>query len=127
MRRTRSSLWNRTDYTIAVTLDNKPIDSRLVYPFYQSDPFPGGHHYTIEISGPGLQKLFERVTLGFHERPDMFLSQDVFNALELFLYSYCDEDVMSKVRYKYFLNSIEKLSLESARLNLIGECSEVVR
>ena len=117
----------KTHYEVNLTIDGIIWDPRLVYPLYQSDPFPGGHQYVLTISGNNLPRVVTGVTPGEYENPDRKVTWSLFTDVGHLLHTYGSQPDSEPVDYQYFLNSIQSLSLAQDALKLVGECSEILK
>jgi hypothetical protein len=103
-------------YDIEIRIDNNRIDPICVYPLKQSDPFPGGHRYWMQIIGPDILDLFrinsESLEIKLVPDWDQILSSILSNS-----------DIGN--RKKYLLNSVEKIERRNEGVAIIGICSEV--
>jgi hypothetical protein len=108
---------------IELTIDGESFDPQSVGSLRQDDPFPGGHEYTLVITGPDVHTAFCWLSAGTHEFPDRDLTTRVFWQTDVLM---CGRDIPpEQIDYRYFLNSIRHISLKPGELRITGECSPV--
>lgn len=109
------------DFKFELRVDDKECPSQRVYPLFQSDPWPGGHHYSCVLTGKRVGKYFDYLTRGKHST----VSEEV--ARRFFLSLNVGWEVVGKIPVEYFLNSVDQLDYDGERIKFSGVCSPVIR
>jgi hypothetical protein len=112
------------DFHFELNIDGQPCPPEIAAPFFQRNPFPGGHEYTCVISGERLGKYFDYMPVGKAESVSEEDARRFFQSLGLSWNLTPDEQ---GVRAEYFLNSVKEMDFDGERIKFSGLCSPIVR
>jgi hypothetical protein len=90
------------DFTYELSIDGEPYPAEQAHPFFQRDPFPGGHRYSCVISGRRLGKYFAGRPPG---RRGEVTEQEARGLLQ----GLWDPWAEGGAGVEYFLNSVEEM------------------
>ena len=107
---------------ILLRIDHVRYDPFLVYPLYQSNPYPRGHCWFLSFMGPNTETLFKGISDPFKGSPEEVEERDILFQLQFILPGRDKETT-----YKYFLNSIYFLEIEKGNIRRAGICSPVLK
>jgi hypothetical protein len=111
------------DFKFELSIDGELCPSQKASPLFQLEPYPGRHRYSCVISGNRLDEYFDFLSVGRIKN----ISED--DARRFFLslgQSWNPDDVRNNVNLEYFLNTVEEINFDGARLAFAGICSAVV-
>ena len=109
------------DLKFDLSIDGESYPSQRVSPLFQSDPWPGGHHYFCVLTGKRVGKYFDYLVRGINNKVSEEDSRRFFLSLNL---SWVNEE---NTPLEYFLNTVEEISFDGDRIHFSGVCSPVVR
>jgi hypothetical protein len=112
------------DFRLKLIIDGigRPAEGALA--LFQRDPFPGGHHYQLTISGNCFRKIFNHIESYEQANiPEEVVQRWLFTmgALLSANASGSDRDI------QYVLNTIEQVEYNSERIEFFGVCSPFIR
>jgi|SRR5262245_39221165 len=108
------------DLKFDLSIDGESYPSQRVSPLFQSDPWPGGHHYFCVLTGKRVGKYFDYLTQGTYSKVSEEDARRFFLSLNLNWRG--DENIP----IEYFLNSVEELDFDGDSIQFSGVCSPVV-
>ena len=111
------------DLKFELNIDGRPCPPEKAAPLFQHDPFLGGHKYSCVISGKRLSRFFADIPLGRNNNVSEGDARRFFLTLGLSWHPATE----GEADLEYFLNSVEEIDFDGARLRFSGICSEVVR
>ncbi|HTN08244.1 MAG TPA: hypothetical protein VL098_09715 [Flavipsychrobacter sp.] len=104
-----------------VFVDNHLIPIRKVCAFYQKEPFPGNHNYTLRLNFENSTELEKVVTrFNLHEI-------DSVNWSTFFLYLTAHWPFDENATANYFINNVQEIFFSDYSIKLHGVCSDVLR
>src|SRR5262249_10540519 len=109
------------EFVFALEIDGETCVSEKVVPMYQSDPWPGGHRYSCVLSGKRVKKYFDYLVPGKNANVSDELAFRFIHSLAL---SWREDD---NVVVEYFLNNVNQIDFDGAKIHFSGVCSPVVR
>lgn len=113
------------DYQIRISIDGEFVPVGTVGILLQSDPFPGGHRYTLRILNFDAQRS-STLPRGEFVSP----SRELCSSASLLVSSKIDQTSAFQnieVEALYLINTIEELTVEESEFFMEGVCSPVVR
>lgn len=104
---------------IEITVDGASVDPQRFEMHYQSEPFPGGYRYSMEVTDPVLiQSISERFGTIHNSILSGTEASHLFNLLRMFI----------AIKYgrespTHWANSVDSLDIEDGQLTMTGVCS----
>lgn len=108
--------------TISLSIDGSAVDGLPVEVHFQDDPYPGGHRYCLCSSNSSVLRCVKFVGRGRGMQLTRSQQEDVLRSLGCLLRTIEDRDGS-----QYMLNTIEEINFDGMEVELIGECSPLVR
>jgi len=87
---------------------------------FQSDPFPGGHHFRLRLSGDLLAGCLGKFDEELDVCPNLEMQKELMFRLGICL------EVIPKDKPDYVLNTITAWNRSGGVVELLGECSLLV-
>ena len=119
----------RPQCDVYLRVDGVSLDPEHVYPLFQSDPHPGGHQYSLSLSGAEVRGLLKQVWQAEPVPSSGSVTETEARKLFRNLAFLLDRVSLGRPRpggYRYFLNSVESMIVTPDKLELEGECSPVL-
>jgi hypothetical protein len=109
-----------------VTVDGKQISAPKILFFIQSDPYPAGHRYWLQISVSNADKLFRSIGIGEYSQLDQRIVGEVMFVINNLISEQFSHDELPS-SHDYFLNTIDQLNIGTEIVQVQGVCSEILK
>lgn len=102
-----------------IAVDNMEIPVSQVLPFYQKEPYPGGHTFRLKLSFDNENTLNEFFKVNKLE--------DIHNASSSRFFLKLSTQWPDKENAQFFINTVTEIIKKDLTIELSGVCSPVVR
>lgn len=103
--------------------DNKTCICEVDF-LFQKDPFPGDNTYELIIDNADLKHDFDELEIGRYENINPLKVQQIFWSINFLR---AKNDTWKSIEIKYFINSIDVLTVENNRIIMKGICSSIIK
>src|SRR5262245_56733514 len=103
-----------------LTIDGSALDEASAIVHFQSDPYPGGHEYVLEVDHPRAVEALQRAGLWSNETLGIGESDRCLRIISIYLKASGDDAPI-----RFVLNSASCIDIEGSRAVIRGICSEV--
>jgi len=107
--------------SIDISIDGITISPEEVFPFYQSDPFPGDHRYDLIVAFDD-----ENSAKQFFQKHKLDSTSPNWSFFFLFLQYLWTERGFHNDKPSYFINDVSEVLLTSTSISLKGICSTIL-
>ena len=111
------------DSDMELQVDGTPTELSVVWHHYQSDPYPGGHRYSLVLRHTAAEQIADRLPETSQQRLDGGITNSFFNTFNI-LGIGCRSD---PPRWRFVLNTIESVHHSLDGVSIEGICSPFVR
>jgi hypothetical protein len=111
------------DSDIELQVDGTPTELTVVWHHNQSDPYPGGHRYSLILRHEAAEQIADQLPEASQQRLDEGITNDFFNNFNILGIGRRS----NPPRWRFVLNTIESVRRSQDAVFIEGICSPFVR